>query len=160
MCPSRIKEYALADTAKAHEKTKLLVPLVGITVPLLKIGFIVSLPHENVKIFLQKSIGNRIKKRPPRSFCNSRKNAAGIIRIIYLQPPHVAQFPPHFLLCLPVAEYMQPDHLRRAALPHAGQITSSSWLFTSSSNVFPQFSHTYSNIGIIQSLRCFRLFCV
>ena len=53
MCPSRIKEYALADTAKAHEKTKLLVPLVGITVPLLKIAFIVSRRHENVKTFLE-----------------------------------------------------------------------------------------------------------
>ena len=28
---------------------------------------------------------------------------------IYLQPLHVLQFPEHFLLCLPVAEYISPE---------------------------------------------------
>lgn len=75
---------------------------------------------------------------------------------IYLQPPHVLQFPPHFLTVLPVAENICPLYRLPAAVPQSGQSTSSLCVLTSSSNVFPHFLHIYCKIGIFSP--CFYSF--
>ncbi len=51
---------------------------------------------------------------PSEKFIQTAKFTKNIL--FYLHPEQVAQFPEHFLLGLPVAEYISPAHSRSALL--------------------------------------------